>query len=162
MDALACSKAVEAAERLSELPKGIYNPFNLFVADAENAFVAIYEETPRIETLEPGVHVIGNADPNARHVPKVGRLMERSEQAAQAAPQDLLEELAAICRAHDGSAGPLDDTCIHAGGYGTRSSTLLWLGEPGTRSEWRFAEGAPCENEYEDCSHLLHELGIGS
>ena len=53
---------------------------------------------------------------------------------------------------------------IHLGserGYGTRSSTLLWLGEPGTRSEWRFAEGAPCETEYEDRSELLRELGLG-
>ena len=82
------------------------------------------------------------------------------------APDEVLEALADICRAHDGSDGPLSDTCIHLGdeatGYGTRSSTLLWLGEPGTRSEWRFAEGPPCETTYEDCSRILHELGLGA
>jgi uncharacterized protein with NRDE domain len=166
LDALGSAKASEAAEWLSRLPAGTYNPFNLFVADGQDAFVAVYEETVRVGALEPGVHVIGNADPDARHVPKVGRLMDRAERAARAEPDTVLDELAAICRAHDGSDGPLSDTCIHLGdeesGYGTRSSTLLWLGEPGTSSEWRFAEGPPCETPYEDSSWLLHELGLGA
>lgn len=165
MDALRWAKAAEAADWMSALPAGAYNPFNLLVADGENAYVAVYEETARVEALEPGVHVIGNADPDARNVPKVGRLMEQAEAAAQGAPEELLSRLAGICRSHDGTDGPLSDTCIHLGherGYGTRSSTLLWLGEPGTRSEWRFAEGAPCETAYEDRSELLHELGFSA
>ena len=48
----------------------------------------------------------------------------------------------------------------YGAGYGTRSSTLLRLGEPGTRSEWRFADGPPCETDYEDRSFLLREPGF--
>ena len=166
MDALGFAKASEAADWMGGLPAGAYNPFNLVVADGQEAWVAIYEETVRVERLEPGVHVIGNADPDARSVPKIGRLLAKAEKAAQAAPERVLDALAAICRGHDGSDGPLSDTCIHLGtpegGYGTRSSTLLFLGEPGTRSEWRFADGPPCETEYEDRSGLLHELGLGA
>jgi len=165
LDALGTAKASEAAEWLNGLPAGAYNPFNLFVADANDAYVAVYEQAVRVDGLESGVHVIGNADPDAREVPKIDRLMRRAERAARAEPEAVLDELAAICRAHDGSDGPLSDTCIHVGddasGYGTRSSTLLWLGEPGLRSEWRFADGPPCETVYEDRSRLLHELGLG-
>jgi len=170
MDALASVKACEAAEWLSGLPAGAYNPFNLLVADGRDAFVAVYEETVRVEPLEPGVHVIGNADPDDREVPKVGRLMEKAERAARARPDAVLDELGAICRAHDGSDGPLSDACIHLGeavgdrarGYGTRSSTLLWLGEPGTPSVWRYADGPPCRTDYEDHSWILREPGFGT
>jgi len=165
IDALASTKASEAADWMASLPAGAYNPFNLLVADAENAFVAVYEETVRVEALEPGVHVIGNADPDDRRSPKIDRLLTRSQHALLAGPDRLLGDLANVCRGHEGSEGPLSHACIHLGaerGYGTRSSTLLWLGEPGTPSEWHYADGPPCRTEYEDCSSLLHELGVAT
>jgi len=161
LDALAYGKAAEAADALSRLPAGAYNPFNLLLADAEDVFTLVYEDAPRVVALEPGVHVVGNVDPDDRDVPKVDRLLRRAERAAREQPGDVLDALADVCRGHDGGNGPLSDTCIHAGGYGTRSSTLLWLGEPATRSEWRFADGPPCTTAYDDVSHLLHELGLG-
>jgi hypothetical protein len=99
-------------------------------------------------------------------VAKIARLFGEAELAASAAPDAVLDALARVCRAHDGAAGPLSDTCIHLGdeatGYGTRSSTLLWLGEPGARCEWRYADGPPCETAYEDRTGILHELGLGA
>lgn len=166
MDALGPAKASDAAEWLRELPAGRYNPFNLLVVDAQDAYVALYEETVSIRSLEPGVHVIGNADPDDRSVAKIDRLSGQAARAAGAGPEGVLDALAAICRAHDGSDGPLSDTCIHLGdeasGYGTKSSTLLRLGEPGMRSEWRYADGPPCQTAYEDRSDVLHELGLGA
>jgi uncharacterized protein with NRDE domain len=162
LDALAPAKASEAADRLSTLPAGAYNPFNLLVADAENAFVAVYEESVRVEALEPGVHVIGNADPDDRRNPKIDRLLGRSQRALASGPERLLAELADVCRGHEGGESPLSHACIHVSerGYGTRSSTLLWLGEPGTASEWHFADGPPCRTAYQDRSSLLRELGF--
>jgi len=166
MDALALAKASDAAAWLHALPTGAYNPFNLFVADAQDAYVAVYEQTSRVRALEPGVHVLGNADPDDRSVAKVARLHGKAARAASAGPDTVLDELAAVCRSHDGDDGPLSDTCIHVGdqatGYGTRSSTLLWLGAPGVRSEWRYADGPPCQTAYEDRSRVLHELGLGA
>lgn len=165
MDALGVKKAAEAVDWMNALPAGAYNPFNLLVADAENAYVAVYEETVRVEALEPGVHVIGNADPDDRSNPKVARILADAERALEGPADRLLDRLADVCRSHEGRTGPLSNTCIHAGlegkGYGTRSSSLLWRGEPGTRSEWRFADGPPCTTDYEDHSKLLHELGVG-
>jgi uncharacterized protein with NRDE domain len=161
MDALAASGAAEAAERLESLDSGLHNPFNLFVADTSAAFVVTYQDTPRCVPLDPGVHVIGNVDP-AAVTPKIARLQETAEKARVGRPETLLDRLAGICRGHDGDENPLSDTCVHAGPYGTRSSTLLGLAEKIGGGDLRFCDGPPCENEYVDFTPLLLQLGRGS
>jgi uncharacterized protein with NRDE domain len=140
-DVLAHPDAEGAAAALRALPPGAYNPFNLLVADGRRCFVAVYDARVRVSELEPGPHVVGNTDPDRHDHPKVARILR-----------------AALCRRHDGRTGPLDDVCIHAGGYGTRSSTLLRRGLSRDADLLRFAGGPPCENEYEDRTTLLREL----
>jgi uncharacterized protein with NRDE domain len=156
-DALACETAAEAAALLARLPAGAYNPFNLFVTDGREAFAAVYEKAPRVSALAPGAHVIGNVDPDARDVPKVARLLAAAERVAEGPALLALDALAAVCRTH-GAGLPLDDTCIHAGGYGTRSSTLLRRGTDPQADELRFADGPPCQQRYDDLTPLLREL----
>lgn len=158
LDALAAPSLAQAAARLLRLPAGACNPFNLFLADGRDACVVVYEDKPALHELVPGVHVIANADPDDRRVPKVARLLERAERAA-AGPRDArLDALAEICRDHDDGDGPLGASCIHAGGYGTRSSILLELGARPGAGELRQAEGPPCTTPYRDFSHLLRDL----
>jgi uncharacterized protein with NRDE domain len=157
-DALGRSSAASAAEAALGLAANAYNPFNLFVADAEHAFAVVYEEKPRVRELAPGVHVIGNADPDDVRVPKIARLMEASERVASGPEHAALDALAALCRSHDGGAGPLERTCIHTPEYGTRSSTLLRRGAAREADALRFASGAPCSAPYEDLTPLLREL----
>jgi len=157
VDLLAAGSAGEAAERAAALDTARYNPFNLFLADARDAFAVVYEEAPALRRLAPGVHVVGNVDPDAREVPKIRRTLERAEQVA-AGPADAIRDgLAAICRTHGDDADPKGDTCVHLGGYGTRSSSLLRLGPAGDRLE--HAAGPPCTSAYEDFTPLLSELG---
>jgi uncharacterized protein with NRDE domain len=158
MEALACGSALEAARRLEQVSAAAYNPFNCLVADGREAFVAVYEDKPAVAALRPGVHVIGNADPDDRRNLKVARLLERAEAAAEHAPEDRLAALASICRSHEGSGGPLGSPCVHAGSYGTRSSTLLRLARDPARSVLRHADGPPCETAHEDQTELLREL----
>jgi hypothetical protein len=160
LEALSAVSAGEAVEVLKSLPERAFNPFNFFASDGEAAFAATYQGSLRVTELEPGAHVIGNADPDDGSVPKIARLMARAERIAAGDVERALDALAALCRSHegDGARGPLDDTCIHAGGYGTRSSTLLRLGPDASRNEFRHAEGAPCKNEYEDLTPFLSEL----
>lgn len=139
------------------LPAGAYNPFNLFVADVEEAFVAVYLKGPDVTELAPGAHVVGNADPDDRSVAKVARLLEAAERIAAGPPEWWLEGLAAVCRSHDGE-GPLGAPCVHHGGYGTRSSTLLALDRDAARSELHFGEGPPCQADLRDRTSFLHEL----
>lgn len=157
LDALAQPSAGGAAEALAALPSGAYNPFNLFVSDGSEAFVVVYQGEPRVRELAPGVHVIGNADPDDRSVPKVARLMDAAERIAAGPPEWWLEGFAALCRSHEGD-GPLGAACVHHGGYGTRSCTLLRQGAEPARSELRFSEGPPCQADLLDLSPLLHEL----
>ena len=155
-DVLARGDAREAAALLTRIPAAAYNPFNLFVSDGRDAFVAVYEGAVRVATLEPGAHVIGNADPDDRRVPKIARLLAEAERVAAGSAVHALDALAARCRVHGAGASPFEDTCIHAGGYGTRSSTLLRL--DAASPELRFADGPPCETRYDDLTPLLREL----
>ncbi|HME73298.1 MAG TPA: NRDE family protein [Myxococcota bacterium] len=160
VDALAAHSADEAACGALEMPSGAYNPFNLLLADRDRAFTVVYDEGPKLREIGPGVHVIGNADPDACDIPKVGRLFARAESAAARPPDQVLSALAAICRGHEGGPSPREDACIHAGRYGTRSSTLLRC-TGGTGGEFWFADGPPCVTPYQDFSPLLLTLDHG-
>ena len=154
-DVLGAATAEKAAREIERLGAHAYNPFNLLVADGDTAHVISYaEKTQRID-LEPGGHVIGNVHPQ-EITPKIARLHYEVAQVADAPAARVLDDLARICCSHDGD-DPLASTCVHAGHYGTRSSTLLRLG---TEPELRHAGGAPCTAAYEDFSPLLCELGF--
>ena len=51
-DALGHVSAARAAEAALRLAPRAYNPFNLFVADADHAFAILYDEKPRVRVLE--------------------------------------------------------------------------------------------------------------
>lgn len=157
-EALGRVSAARAAEGALRLPPGAYNPFNLFVADAEHAFAIVYDEKPRVQVLAPGVHVIGNADPNDARVPKIARIAREVERIAAGPEGEALDALAGVCRSHAGGERPIDQVCIHAGEYGTRSSTLLQRGSRREADAFRFASGAPCGTSYEDLTPLLRAL----
>jgi uncharacterized protein with NRDE domain len=164
-DALGAPDAEKAAARLEAAGAGAYNPFNLLVSDGRRAFVCVYEGAPRVTELAPGPHLLGNADPDDRSVPKVAHLLEAAERIAQGPRERYLDALAEVCRGHDGheGGGPLAPACIHhdTAGYGTRSSTLLRLDADSRASELRFADGPPCRTNYDDVSPLLHGLLSG-
>jgi uncharacterized protein with NRDE domain len=156
-DALAEESVVEAAEVLAALPERAYNPFNCLVADAERAFLVTYRDAPRARELEAGAHVIGNVDPQIEEAPKVMRIQQGARRAAALPRERVLDELAALCREHGTGGGGLGDTCVHLGGYGTRSSTLLMLADSNRDSRFLFADGPPCSSDYEDYTSLLDE-----
>jgi uncharacterized protein with NRDE domain len=167
MDALSKGSAAESVAALRALPERAYNPFNLLIADSREAFLLSYRETPKIHGLEPGAHVVGNTDPEDREAPKVKRIRERAEKVAQHLRPSLLDDLAAVCSEHDSPESPLGDTCVHAAAYGTRSSTLLSLGdesfsdavsETSTSSTLLYSDGPPCRTQYLDFTPLLTEL----
>jgi uncharacterized protein with NRDE domain len=157
-DALAAPGAALAASGLAGLPAGAYNPFNLLVCDREEAFVVVYEEKPDVRRLAAGAHVIGNGDPDSRRLPKLARLLDEAESIARGRPEEALDGLGRICRTHRGGASPFEDTCIHAGPYGTRSSALIRWGKRGGADAFRFANGPPCQSAYEDFTPLLTQL----
>jgi len=165
VEALRAPSAERAADALKTLPADTYNPFHCYVADRERAFLLSYRDAPRLRELEPGVHVVGNRDPQEEPAEKVERVRAAAERMAEKAaatdvamfPVAVLDGLAAVFREHGTGGGGLGDTCVHCGDYGTRSSALLLLADEPAESQLRFASGAPCEAPYEDLSTLLRE-----
>lgn len=156
MEALAEPSARAAAKRLGQAAEGAFNPFNLLVADAETAHLVTYEEAPETRDLPPGLHVVGNVHPDEPS-PKLARLRREAE--ALCAPGGAgTEALAALCRDHDAAPGdPLGAACVHAGAYGTGSSTLL---RTGAGASLHYSEGPPCRDAYRDLTPLLRNLGL--
>jgi len=181
LDALASASAGEAVREFERLPENAYNPFNLFVADAKQAFALVYRDrVAEVRELEPGAHVIGNADPDDRGHAKTARILRQVEEVADLPGEEVLDALSQICREHGGSDEHLGDACLHLDGYGTRSSMLLRLNEydsagssagkvkvkvnvEGNEIDWKastllHSEGPPCETPYRNITTLLHEL----
>jgi uncharacterized protein with NRDE domain len=161
LEALEAPSAREASERALAAPRGTYNPFNLFVGDAREAFAVTCSDAPRRLRLEPGAHVIGNGALDAPPTAKVLRLRAEALRLAGRPPGDALRGLAELCRGHC-DAEPLAGACVHTERYGTRSSTLLALGADAGQSLLGFADGPPCANEYRAFTPLLHELARGA
>ena len=158
VDALRADSAAEAAVRLAELPARTYNPFNLLVCDASDAFVVIYEEKAELKRLSAGPHVIGNGDPDSRRLPKVARLLDEAEAIARGNAAVALSALEGVCMTHTATDDPFEGTCIHAGAYGTRSSALLRRGRRPEHDSFRFSDGPPCRHPYRDFTPLLTRL----
>ena len=143
----AAARAVEGAVREAE-----YEGFNLVIADENAAVLLEWDGQLAVRTLEPGVHVVVNvgADgdyriPRAR--PDVGEQQahnaDRVRETLQVEPGEdaptWLDRAASVIGDHDYGV------CVHGDGFGTRSSSLVSMGET---VEYRYADGPPCRTAY--------------
>lgn len=156
IDALHCRTLAEARDLVSGRAGEAYNPFNFLVASREGAFVAQNQGAEiRITDLPPGLHLLTNLDLNDATCPRIAK----SHQLFAAAvprlededPSALIAHLRGVLSDHSTpldprSVGPIANLCVHAGEYGTRSSSIVLYEPAGPR--YFHAAGAPCENEY--------------
>lgn len=165
-DALRCESASEAIAAVTEATEDdSYEGFNLVVADAEDAALLVWDGRLSETSFEPGVHVVVNVGTDrSAAVPAFDRfdadtaqerraIARRQVEAAQRAstvlerseregPEEWLDRAVEVLTDHDFGF------CVHRNGFGTRSSSLVQLSDDGGAS-YRFADGAPCENDYE-------------
>ncbi|WP_459884334.1 NRDE family protein [Halostagnicola bangensis] len=158
-DVLEAESAVEAARTIETVTdKHEYSGFNLTVADAERAYCYTWDgELDRLE-FDPGVHVVVNvAVDDAVAIPSVRPELARVQASNARAVREELEvdpgELADewLERAGDVLGDHEYGVCIHRDGFGTRSSSLIALGETTT---YEFADGPPCRTAYEELSSV--------
>jgi len=165
-DALAEPTAAAAADRVeSELSAREYAPFHLVAADAddcvlvENGGDGSDAEGATRHALEPGVHIVVNVGfdgewfvPPAR--PDVGRQQAATAERVRAELRPRDAETAADWTRRAGEV--LGDhefgVCVHGDGFGTRSSSLVRLGDA---PAFEFADGPPCETPYETVEDMI-------
>ena len=158
MLALAAGSAAAAARVVTALPADAYNAFNLLVADRDEAWVAQnHDDEMRITPLLVGLHLVSNLDVNDPTCPKIARSHGRFASAGDAFARDrdvdaFIDALHAIVSDHTLTLDPrlpdaLGAICVHAGRFGTRCSSLLFLDDAGRWRQW-FADGPPCEQPF--------------
>ncbi|NHN49661.1 NRDE family protein [Halostella sp. JP-L12] len=150
-------ESAEAAARFveREVDDREYDGFNLVVADAAAAHLFQWDGRLGFSRLEPGVHVVVNvgadgefAVPDVR--PDAAREQADNARRVRAALTPEPGETAEgwVDRAGDVLADHEYGVCVHGDGFGTRSSSLVLLGERGAR--YWFADGPPCEAAYRE------------
>ena len=74
--------------------------------------------------------------------------------------QTLLPLLEDVCRDHELGAQERETICMHRpkDNYGTVSSTILALSSDLHHSVYRYGNGSPCVEPYDEFSFLLQEL----
>jgi uncharacterized protein with NRDE domain len=158
LEALACPTAAEAATRSAGEQAGRYSPFNLLVADRTGAFVVSQPagERPRATRLEPGLHLLTNLDVNDATCPRIAASHRRFAAAGETFARDgdveafvgrLRDVLADHATALD-PRGP-GSLCVHAGPYGTRSSSVILVTSDRIGSRYLHADGPPCTTRFE-------------
>jgi uncharacterized protein with NRDE domain len=154
LDLLGCRAAAEAAARVGAEPAGRYNGFNLLVADGREAFVASQPrgETPRVTRLETGLHLLTNLDLNDPTCPRIAASHHAFRDAGAAFAREadverLVARLRVVLSDHATALDPRGpgSLCVHAGAYGTRSSSVILLPPPGQPPRWFHADGPPCQ-----------------
>ncbi|CAI49473.1 NRDE domain protein [Natronomonas pharaonis DSM 2160] len=154
-EALGYRSAAAAVDHVrAELEARRYAPFHLLVADAENCLLVVHDsgDTGVVHQLSPGVHAVVNVGfdgdwftPTER--PELGRQQARNTERLRSALEPKPDESAADWTSRAGTL--LGDheygACIHRGQFGTRSSSLVRLGE---QRRFEFADGPPCDAEY--------------
>jgi uncharacterized protein with NRDE domain len=174
LDLLRAGSSDAAIAHLRTIDARLYNAFNLLFGDAEALHVAYArDDKPRIavEPLGRGVWVLNNDTIGSRDFPKATRAARLVAPHVVSEWDDLAPELKAMLGDHDLPA--IDDVpppppnarltreqlqalqaiCVHTPVYGTRSSTLLALGE-GRVLRYAFADGHPCTTPFVDVGLL--------
>jgi uncharacterized protein with NRDE domain len=158
LDALRHRSAAEAARFAAGERGADYNPFNLLVAGPDHAFVA-YNRLSHIEVaeLKPGMHLLTNLDVNDFECPRISRAWSRFAALGERAefrddPLAHRGDLAGLLADHttqlDSRNGRPNGLCLHLDGYGTRSSSLIFIGQEPGRVEHFFAPGPPCRTAH--------------
>ncbi|PSQ04087.1 hypothetical protein BRC97_12310 [Halobacteriales archaeon QS_6_71_20] len=148
--------AAEEAARLVEAScrDHEYDGFNLVLADATAAILLEWDGRLSVTPLSPGVHVVVNVGHDGDYFEPPGRPAAGPEQGhnasrlrAHLAPEPGESADAWLDRAGAALGDHEFGVCVHGDGFGTVSSSLLRVGDDGTRYE--YADGPPCETAFE-------------
>lgn len=143
--------AVDHVERATETDR--YAGFNLVVADKHRATLLEWDGSLQQTEFEPGVHVVVNVGADGEFFEPAGRAEAGRKQAAAA--ETIRAELSEpTAEWRNAAMSVLADhrygVCVHGDGFGTRSASVIELtGESEPVGRYWFADGPPCQTEFE-------------
>jgi len=151
--ALANPNRDEAVRKLADLNAADYNGFHLLIADTDGATV-IWSDGHQVsvDPLESGLHVLTERSYRANNSDRIEFLQARLMGLAKKKKLER-SELDNILRRH--AVMGFEGTCVHLPemDYGTRSSTIIQLGQNSKSVRFFFADGPPCMHPYDEISH---------
>ena len=159
LDALDHADAAAAAMALADIDGDAYRPFNLVVADSEEAFWLRHDggRAPVFHALPEGLSMFTARERNDSESARIRTHLGAFEAATPPAPeQEAWEDWAALlARGADESGGdPEAVMCIEpTGGFGTVNASLIALprpGRPDVNPVWLFAPGPPNRHPFEN------------
>jgi len=157
LEAVDHAEAAVAAEALSHIHESSYRPFNMVIADAQDAFWLRADANGiRAQPIPEGLSMITAHDLNDAASPRMNRYRPLFEAANPPDPENgdwsAWQALMAD-RFFDDGAGPGGAMNVsESGDFATVSSSLLALPAParfGVKPVWLFASGAPDTANYE-------------
>ncbi len=160
LEALHLAHPRAVLEHLQAQAPQSYNGFNLLVAAESESYVATnHGGRLSVTALEPGVHVLTNADVNDPTCPRIAKSHQLFQEVSlpndAASLRALPERMRAILADHHVPVDPrgpsaANTLCVHRGEYGTRSSTVIAVPEHGQPMHYWHAAGPPCRSPYEE------------
>jgi uncharacterized protein with NRDE domain len=158
LDLLQEPNPTRAVERVLAFDPGEHNPFHLMIADHRDAHLLWSDgERHRHEPLAPGVHVVTERSFGAGPTQRIELIHEKVKSLFGPRPPEP-EAWQELLRTR--SDDPLEGICVldEKRGYGTRSSTILYMSEDPKRLRFLHAEGQPDRATYLDMSEDLRRL----
>jgi hypothetical protein len=150
--ALRHGTASQAAAALAALDAGAWRPFNLVLADAAGAFLlqGLGHGRAAVRALTAGLHMVAGTAPDDPHHPRIARHLPRFGACPAPVPPDWGDWPALLADATGPLAAALN--VPPTSGFGTASSALLALPDPGRRDTaaraFLFAAAAPGQAPY--------------
>lgn len=161
-DVLGAQTSADAVGILHDaVERNEYDGFYLTVADETNATVFGWDGALTETPLDPGVHVVVNVgvdddvdvptarqDVGVQQAENARRARSKLERRGDESVDEWLGRARSILGDHEYGL------CIHADGYGTRSSSLVIVRDDETVT-YDYADGPPCETPFESVDHDL-------
>ena len=158
LDALDHADAAASACALADIDGEAYRPFNLVVADSEEAFWLRHDgsKAPVFHPLPEGLSMFTARERNDANSARIRTHLAAFESVLPPDPErGAWEEWAALLArgTSDSGGDPEAAMCIEpTGGFGTVNASLIALprpGRPGATPVWRFAPGPPNRHLFE-------------
>ncbi len=159
LDALDHADAAAAVMALADIDGAAYRPFNLVVADSEEAFWLRHDggKAPVFHALPEGLSMFTARERNDFESARIRTHLADFEAAAPPEPErGTWDDWAALLArgAGDSAGDPEAAMCIEpVGGFGTVNASLIALprpGRPDATPVWLFAQGPPNRHPFEN------------